>query len=119
MQGLTCFGVFFVLFTAFKCLGVLLFPVVLLKYIRIYLHMHVENSKEPRGLKIGDCVMPIDGPARCGGREVNVVWLGGYYVVGDWLCEEESGFCVRVPALRVALERLRRGVDVVRAGLVY
>jgi hypothetical protein len=77
--------------------------------------MHVGNSKEPRGIRVGDCVVPLDGDARCGGRRVDVVWLDGYYVVGDWLCEERSGFCVRVPALRVALERLRRRVDVVRA----
>jgi hypothetical protein len=119
VQGLTCFGVFFVLFTAFKCLGVLLSPVVLLKYIRIYLHMHVGNSKEPRGLKIGDCIVPLEGDAACNGRRVDIAWLDGYYLVGDWLCEERSGFCVRVPALRVALERLRRRVDVVRARLVY
>jgi len=73
------------------------------------------DGREPRGLKIGDCIVPLEGPARCGGREASVVWLDGYYVVGEWLCEERSGFCVRVPALRVALERLRRGVDVVRA----
>jgi hypothetical protein len=70
-------------------------------------------------MRIGNCIVPLEGPARCGGREVDVVWLDGYYVVGDWLCEERSGFCVRVPALRVALERLRRRVDVVRARLVY
>ena len=117
MQELTCFGVFFVSFKAFKCLGVVLFPVVLLKYIRIYLHMHVGNSKEPRGMRIGnDCVVPLDGPARCNGRRVDVVWLDGYYVVGDWLCEE-SGVCVKVPVLRVALDRIRRRRGVVRARL--
>jgi hypothetical protein len=107
------------LFTAFKCLGVLLFPVVLLKYIRIYLHMHVGNSKEPRGLKIGDCIVPLEGPAMCGGRLAEVTWLDGFYLVGDWLCEERSGFCVKVPRLLLALRRLERRVGVVRAGLVY
>lgn len=119
MQGLTCFGVFFVLFAAFNCLGVLLFPVVLLKYIRIYLHMHVGSSKEPRGLKIGNCIVPLDGPAMCSGREVQVAYLDGYYVVGDWLCEERSGLCIRVPRLLLALRRLERRVGVVRARLVY
>ncbi len=81
----------------------------------------VMNGKEPRGLKIGDCVVPLDAaePARCGGREASVVWLDGYYVVGDWLCEERSGFCVKVPPLLVALKKLERGVGVVRAGVVY
>jgi hypothetical protein len=74
------------------------------------------DGRVPRGLKIGDCVVPLEGPARCGGREVDVVWLDGYYVVGDWLCEERSGFCIRVPrVLLVALRRLERRVGVVRA----
>jgi len=79
------------------------------------------DGREPRGIRVGDCIVPLDAavPAWCGGRRVDVVWLDGYYVVGDWLCEEESGLCVKVPPLRVALERLRRGVDVVRAGVVY
>jgi hypothetical protein len=77
------------------------------------------DGREPRGMRIGNCVVPLDGPAVCGGRRVDVVWLDGLYLVGDWLCEEESGLCVKVSSLRVALERLRRGVDVVRARLVY
>ena len=79
----------------------------------------VMNGREPRGMRIGnDCVVPLDGPARCGERRVDVVWLDGYYVVGDWLCEEVSGVCVKVPVLRVALRRLERR-DGVRARLVY
>jgi len=80
------------------------------------------DGREPRGMRIGnDCVVLLDAavPAMCSGRRVDVVWLDGYYVVGDWLCEEESGFCVKVPSLRVALRRLERRVDVVRARLVY
>jgi len=79
------------------------------------------DGREPKGLKIGDCVVPLDAavPARCCGREVQVAYLDGYYVVGDWLCEEESGFCVRVPALRVALKKLERRVGVVRAEVFY
>jgi len=77
------------------------------------------DGREPKGLKIGDCIMPLEGPAVCNGCRVGVAWLDGYYVVGDWLCEEVSGFCVKVPALRVALERLRRGVGVVRAEVFY
>ena len=119
MQELTSFGVFFVSFKAFKCLGVLLFPVVLLKYIRIYLHMHVGNSKEPRGFKVGDCVVPLKGPVICNGRRMEITWLDGFYLVGDWLCEEVSGVCVKVPILRVALDRIRRRRGVVRARLVY
>lgn len=70
-------------------------------------------------MRIGNCVVPLDGPAMCGGRRVDVVWLDGFYLVGDWLCEQGSGFCVRVPSLRLALERLRRGIDVIRVRLVY
>jgi hypothetical protein len=81
--------------------------------------MHVGNSKEPWGVKISNCIVPLDGPARCGGRRVEITWLDGYYVVGDWLCEERSGFCVRVPRLLLALRRLERRVGVVRARLVY
>jgi hypothetical protein len=55
----------------------------------------------------------------CGGRRVDIAWLDGLYLVGDWLCEEVSGLCVKEPMLRVALKRLERRVDVVRAGLVY
>jgi hypothetical protein len=81
------------------------------------------DGREPRGIMVGDCIVPLDGPARCGGREggreVDVVWLDGYYVVGDWLCEERSGFCIRVPRLVLALRRLERRVGVVRARLVY
>jgi hypothetical protein len=76
------------------------------------------DGREPRGIRVGDCVVTLDA-ARCGGRRVEITWLDGYYVVGDWLCEEVSGLCVKVASLRVALERLRRGVGVVRAGLVY
>jgi len=75
------------------------------------------DGREPRGLKIGDCIVPLDGDAMCGGRRVDIAWLDGLYVVGDWLCEEVSGLCVKAQSLRVALERLRRGVDVVRAGV--
>jgi hypothetical protein len=77
------------------------------------------DGREARGIRVGDCVVPLDGPARCGGRKVDIVWLDGYYVVGDWLCEERSGLCVRVPRLLLALRRLERGVGVVRARLVY
>jgi hypothetical protein len=77
------------------------------------------DGREPRGLRVGDCVVPLDGDARCGGRRVDIAWLDGYYVVGDWLCEERSGFCVRVPRVLVALRRLERRVGVVRARLVY
>jgi hypothetical protein len=77
------------------------------------------DGREPRGIRVGDCVVPIDGPAKCCGREVQVAYLDGYYVVGDWLCEERSGFCVRVPALRVALKKLERGVGVVKAEVFY
>jgi hypothetical protein len=78
------------------------------------------DGREPRGMRIGNCIVPLDGPARCGGREASVVWLDGYYIVGGWLCEERSGFCVRVPrVLLVALRRLERRVGVVRARLVY
>jgi hypothetical protein len=47
------------------------------------------------------------------------VYLDGYYVVGDWLCEEVSGLCVELPGLRVALKKLERGVGVVRAEVFY
>jgi hypothetical protein len=82
--------------------------------------MHVGNSKEPRGFEVGDCVVLLDAavPAMCSGRRVEITWLDGLYLVGDWLCEE-SGVCVKVPSLRVALRRLERRVDVVRARLVY
>jgi len=72
-------------------------------------------------MRVGDCVVPLDAavPAMCGGRRVEIMWLDGYYVVGDWLCEEVSGLCVKAQSLRVALERLRRGVDVVRAEVFY
>jgi hypothetical protein len=78
----------------------------------------VMDGREPRGLKIGDCIVPLDGDAMCGGRRVDVVWLSGFYLVGDWLCEE-SGYCVRVPRLLLALRRLRRRVGVVRARVFY
>jgi hypothetical protein len=81
----------------------------------------VMNGREPRGMRIGhDCIVPLDAavPAMCGGRRVDVVWLDGFYLVGDWLCEE-GGFCVRVPRLRVALKRLERRIGVTRARLVY
>jgi hypothetical protein len=77
------------------------------------------DGREPRGIRVGNCIVPLDGPAMCGGRRVDVVWLDGYYIVGEWLCEERSGFCVRVPSLRMALRRLERRVGVVRARLVY
>jgi hypothetical protein len=77
------------------------------------------DGREPRGLEIGDCVVPLDGPARCGGRRVEITWLDGYYIVGVWLCEERSGFCVKVPPLLVALKKLERRVGVVRARVVY
>ena len=71
-------------------------------------------------MRIGNCIVPLEGSAKCSGRRVDVVWLDGYYVVGDWLCEEKSGFCVSVPrVLLVALKRLERRVGVVRARLVY
>jgi hypothetical protein len=71
-------------------------------------------------MRIGNCIVPLDEEPVCGGRRVDVVWLDGYYVVGNWLCEERSGFCVRVPrVLLVALRRLKHGVGVVRARLVY
>jgi hypothetical protein len=77
------------------------------------------DGREPRGIMVGDCIVPLEGDARCGGREVQVAYLDGYYVVGDWLCEEVSGLCVKAQTLRVALERLRRGVDVVRVEALY
>jgi hypothetical protein len=77
------------------------------------------DGREPKGIRVDDCVVPIDGPAKCCGREVQVAYLDGYYVVGDWLCEEVSGFCVRVPALRVALKKLEYRVGVVRAEVFY
>jgi hypothetical protein len=77
------------------------------------------DGREPKGLKIGDCIVPIDGPAMCGGRRVGITWLDGFYLVGDWLCEERSGFCIRVPRLLLALRRLERRVGVVRARVFY
>jgi hypothetical protein len=77
------------------------------------------DGREPRGIRVGDCVVPIDGSAKCCGREVQVVYLDGYYVVGDWLCEEVSGLCVELPGLRVALKKLERGVGVVKAEVFY
>jgi len=71
-------------------------------------------------MRIGNCIVPLDAavPAMCGGRRVDVVWLDGFYLVGDWLCAE-SGLCIRVPRLLLALRRLKHGVGVVRARLVY
>jgi len=79
------------------------------------------DGREPRGIRVGDCVVSLDAavPAMCGGRRVEITWLDGFYLVGDWLCEERSGFCVRVPRLLLALRRLERRVGVVRARLVY
>jgi hypothetical protein len=71
-------------------------------------------------MRIGhDCIVPLDGPAACNGRRVEITWLDGYYIIGGWLCEEVSGLCIKVPRLRVALKRLERRVGVVRARLVY
>lgn len=70
-------------------------------------------------MRIGNCIVPLDGLAMCGGRRVEIVWLDGLYLVGNWLCEERSGLCIRVPRLLLALRRLKHGVGVVRARLVY
>jgi hypothetical protein len=77
------------------------------------------DGREPRGMRIGNCIVPLDGDARCGGRRVDVVWLDGFYLVGDWLCEEVGGLCVKVPSLLVALKRLERRVGVVKAEVFY
>jgi hypothetical protein len=80
----------------------------------------VMNGREPRGLQIGRCIVPLDGSATCNGRRVEITWLDGYYIIGGWLCEEVSGLCIKVPrVLLVALKRLERRVGVVRARLVY